>query len=76
MGEEDLALLDLHVGHLEGDDLVRLRRKKQELVLTVACLLALLEGAHKPVPRPRALLDLRVLYLCEASTQQLMTVMR
>eukprot|EP01050_Picozoa_sp_SAG11_P010320 SAG11_NODE_1028_length_6123_cov_1.537517_2_plen_170_part_00 len=49
---EELAftLVDLSVRNLEGNRLVRLRRKKQILPLLVRCLNALLIRRHEPMP--------------------------
>ncbi|GIX63627.1 GAF domain-containing protein [Babesia caballi] len=50
--EPPRRVVNLLVGHLECDGLVRLRREEQELEVRVRrALHALLEGRHEPVPR-------------------------
>ena len=61
--EEAVRAVDLQVGDLECNDLVRVGRKQQVLVALVPGLLLLLVCGHEAVPRLGALLDLGVLHL-------------
>ena len=71
VGEELVRAVNLHIGHLEGDDLIWVCCKQKELVLLVPGLLLLLVSGHEAVPRLAVLLNLRVLDLQCSDTFQL-----